>query len=157
MNLTYEIRILGPNDQALFHGMLDVFAEAFEDLESYASNRPTAEYISSLLSSDSFVGIVALLEDRVIGGLAAYELKKFEQHRSEFYIYDLAVLEENRRIGVATKLIEALKPIAASRNAKIIFVQADYGDDPAIALYTKLGQREEVLHFDIHTTDPDQM
>jgi len=28
-------------------------------------------------------------------------------------------------------------------------VQADLGDDPAIALYTKLGQREDVLHFDI--------
>jgi aminoglycoside 3-N-acetyltransferase I len=31
----------------------------------------------------------------------------------------------------------------------VIFVQADYGDDPAIALYSKLGTREEVLHFDI--------
>jgi aminoglycoside 3-N-acetyltransferase I len=30
-------------------------------------------------------------------------------------------------------------------------VQADYGDDPAIALYTKLGRREDVLHFDIET------
>jgi hypothetical protein len=28
-------------------------------------------------------------------------------------------------------------------------VQADYGDDPAIALYTKLGEREDVMHFDI--------
>jgi aminoglycoside 3-N-acetyltransferase I len=28
-------------------------------------------------------------------------------------------------------------------------VQADHGDDPAIALYTKLGTREDVLHFDI--------
>nr|WP_281360295.1 GNAT family N-acetyltransferase [Rhizobium sophorae] len=76
---------------------------------------------------------------------------KFEQERSEFYIYDLAVLEKNRRAGVATKLIFALKPIAASRGAKVIFVQADYGDGPAIALYTKLGQREDVLHFDIST------
>lgn len=149
--MTYEIQILGPNDHALFHGMLDVFAEAFEDEESYSSNRPTQDYISHLLISDSFVGIVAVSEDRVIGGLAAYELKKFEQARSEFYIYDLAVLEANRRAGVATRMIEALKPIAASRNAKIIFVQADYGDDPAISLYTKLGYREEVLHFDIHT------
>lgn len=24
-----------------------------------------------------------------------------------------------------------------------------YGDDPAISLYTKLGSREDVLHFDI--------
>ena len=28
-------------------------------------------------------------------------------------------------------------------------VQADHGDDPAIALYTSLGAREEALHFDI--------
>jgi hypothetical protein len=30
-----------------------------------------------------------------------------------------------------------------------MFVQADRGDDPAIALYSKLGVREDVLHFDI--------
>ena len=33
--------------------------------------------------------------------------------------------------------------------AYTIFVQADYGDEPAIALYTALGTREDVLHFDI--------
>ena len=32
-------------------------------------------------------------------------------------------------------------------------VQADYGDDPAIALYTKLGVREDVMHFDIAPDD----
>jgi aminoglycoside 3-N-acetyltransferase I len=33
----------------------------------------------------------------------------------------------------------------------VIFVQADKGDAPAVALYTKLGIREDVLHFDIAT------
>jgi aminoglycoside 3-N-acetyltransferase I len=33
-------------------------------------------------------------------------------------------------------------------------VQADHGDDPAIALYTKLGTREDVLHFDIPVPPP---
>lgn len=33
--------------------------------------------------------------------------------------------------------------------AYVIFVQADLGDDPAIALYSQLGQREDVPHFDI--------
>jgi aminoglycoside 3-N-acetyltransferase I len=28
-------------------------------------------------------------------------------------------------------------------------VQADYGDEPTIALYTKLGVREDVMHFDL--------
>jgi aminoglycoside 3-N-acetyltransferase I len=36
-----------------------------------------------------------------------------------------------------------------------MFVQADTGeeDQPAIALYSKLGRREEVLHFDIPVED----
>jgi aminoglycoside 3-N-acetyltransferase I len=31
----------------------------------------------------------------------------------------------------------------------VLYVQADHGDAPAIALYEKLGLREDVLHFDI--------
>jgi aminoglycoside 3-N-acetyltransferase I len=31
----------------------------------------------------------------------------------------------------------------------VIFVQADPGDAPAIALYESLGTREDVHHFDI--------
>jgi aminoglycoside 3-N-acetyltransferase I len=36
-----------------------------------------------------------------------------------------------------------------------MFVQADLGDEPAIALYTKLGVREDVLHFDVATSGKD--
>ena len=35
-----------------------------------------------------------------------------------------------------------------SRGAYVISVQAE-GDAPAIAIYSKLGIREDVLHFDI--------
>lgn len=45
-----------------------------------------------------------------------------------------------------------LKKTAAEREVHVIFVQADRGDEPAIALYTKLGTREDVLHFDIEIT-----
>jgi aminoglycoside 3-N-acetyltransferase I len=90
-----------------------------------------------------------LQEGTVVGGLAAYELKKFEQERSEIYIYDLAVREEHRRQGIATALIAELRAIARRRGAYVIYVQADYIDPPAIALYTKLGTREDVLHCDI--------
>jgi aminoglycoside 3-N-acetyltransferase I len=95
------------------------------------------------------VALAAVKDGDVVGGLAAYELKKFEQPRSEMYIYDLAVAEGHRRQGIATALIQELQRIAAARGACVIFVQADYGDDPAIALYTKLGIREDVMHFDI--------
>jgi aminoglycoside 3-N-acetyltransferase I len=90
-----------------------------------------------------------LAGEEVIGGLVAYELDKFEQARRELYIYDLAVSAQHRRQDVATALIGHLRKVAARRDAWIIYVQADYGDNPAITLYEKLGVREEVLHFDI--------
>ena len=74
---------------------------------------------------------------------------KFEQERSEFYIYDLAVAEAYRRRGIATSLIGTFGRLAKARGGWVVFVQADYEDPPAIALYDKLGTREEVLHFDI--------
>lgn len=84
-----------------------------------------------------------------MGGLAAYELQKFEQDRREIYIYDLAVAEAHRRRGIATNLINELRTMAMARGAYVIFVQADRGDEPAISLYESLGKREDVYHFDI--------
>lgn len=55
----------------------------------------------------------------------------------------------HRRRGVAMALIDEVRRIAVEIGAWVIYVQADHGDDPAIALYTKLGSREDVLHFDI--------
>jgi len=149
----FRIHQLASGDIALMHAMLAMFGEAFEDVETYGRARPSAPYLARLLGGDSFIALAALKGaqggDQVVGGLAAYELRKFEQERSEIYIYDLAVASAHRREGIATALIEHLKRIAAERGAYVIFVQADLGDEPAIALYTKLGTREDVLHFDI--------
>jgi aminoglycoside 3-N-acetyltransferase I len=146
-----DIRHLTSDDIALMEALLATFGEAFNDVDSYTGKRPSGDYLRRLISGDSFIALVALKNGEVVGGIAAYELKKFEQERSEIYIYDLAVSSAHRREGIATALIEELKKIAAQRGAYVIFVQADTGieDAPAIALYTKLGVREDVLHFDI--------
>jgi aminoglycoside 3-N-acetyltransferase I len=148
-NPSYAVRQLRPGDTDLFRGLLTMFGEAFGDTESYLRAQPSDAYIGKLLTGDAFIALVALHDETVVGGLAAYELKKFEQERSEIYIYDLAVREERRQQGIATALIGELKAIARRRGAYVIYVQADYVDPPAIALYTKLGTREDVLHFDI--------
>lgn len=129
--------------------LLTMFGEAFEDERTYSGARPSAAYLERLLGSDSFIALVASQGDTVIGGIAAYELPKFEQERSEIYLYDLAVASAHRRRGVAKALIAELRKIAASRGAWVVFVQADAGDEPAIALYSKLGTREDVHHFDL--------
>ena len=142
---------LNEDNVDLMNSLLQVFGEAFDDIPRYTHNRPTEQYLKDLLRGESFIALVAMSEDVVCGGIAAYDLKKFEQSRSEIYIYDLAVALQYRRQGVATTLIQSLKDIARTRGADVIFVQADTDieDEPAIALYKKLGTMAEVLHFDI--------
>lgn len=136
-------------DLAILKDLLAVFGEVFEEPETYQAATPSDDYLQSLIDSDNFIALAAVTDGTVVGGLAAYVLKKFEQQRSEVYIYDLAVREEYRRRGIATGLINELRSIAREIGAWVIFVQADHGDDPALALYESLGVREDVLHFDI--------
>ncbi len=149
------IRQITPADLGLMDGLLWNFGEAFDEVDTYVGSRPSAEYLRRLLASDYFIALAAVKDGTVIGGIAAYELKKFEQERSEIYIYDLAVASDRRRQGIASALIQELRRLAAARGAYVLFVQADTGveDEAAIALYTKLGTKEEVLHFDIAVRD----
>ena len=143
------IRRLKPGDIAVFRQLNALFAACFDDPESYSSAKPSDAYLEGLLHKPHIIPLVAMAEDKVVGGLVAYELDKFEQQRREIYIYDLAVDERYRRHGIATELIQHVCLIAGERGAWVVYVQADYEDEPAVALYSKLGRREDVLHFDI--------
>jgi aminoglycoside 3-N-acetyltransferase I len=149
MKTTFDVRVLDAGDIVLLRDMLSMFGRAFGAPATYAERQPDDSYLRSLLASDTFIAVAAVADGKVIGGIAAYVLHKFEQARSELYIYDLAVEEHVRRQGVAAAMISELQNLAAVRGIYVIFVQADHGDEPAIALYTKLGVREDVLHFDI--------
>jgi aminoglycoside 3-N-acetyltransferase I len=143
------IQRLSSGDADLAERLNALFGEVFEDFASYQARRPGHDYLEKLLAKEDMFAMVALVREEVVGGLVAYELPKLESDRSEIYIYDLAVRETYRRQGVATQLIRELQEIARARGAWVIYVQADYGDEPALALYRKLGTQEEVLHFDI--------
>jgi aminoglycoside 3-N-acetyltransferase I len=149
MAAALDIRTLQPAGLHAMRAMLAMFGEAFEDPAAYLARQPDDAYLARLLGSETFVAIAAFAGERVVGGLTAYVLPKFEQARSELYIYDLAVDAAFRRRGLATAMIDRLRQWARARGVYVIFVQADHGDDAAVALYTKLGIREDVLHFDI--------
>jgi aminoglycoside 3-N-acetyltransferase I len=159
MSDAFHVHRLTPSDLALLRSLNALFGAAFGEPDTYTADPPSDNYLAAWLAEEHVVALVALAGDagvgsEVIGGLVAYELDKFERARRELYIYDLAVAAPHRRRGIATALISHLRTIAASRGVWVIYVQADYGDDPAIALYTKLGVREDVLHFDIGVGEP---
>ena len=94
------------------------------------------------------IALAAFDQEAVVGALAAYVLPKFEQARSEIYIYGSGVSGEHRRQGIATALINSLKHEANALGAYVIHVQADYGDDPAVFPIQSWAYGE-VMHFDI--------
>lgn len=153
--MSVKIIHLNENNVALLQAINAMFCEVFDDEVNYSSNKPSSSYLQGLLGTTNFIALGAVDGEKVVGALAAYELKKFEQERSEIYIYDLAVISTFRRKGVATALIQKLKAVGAARGAHVIYVQADKDaeDQPAIELYSKLGTIEDVFHFDIAVED----
>ncbi len=149
----FVVHALTPADVAQLRELNLLFGVAFQETETYHSAPPGDSYVRQLLADPNIIVLVALAGTTLAGGLVAYELRKFERERSEIYIYDLAVAEACRRQGIASALLERLCRIALARGASSVFVQADYVDPPAIALYEKFGVREEVLHFDIGLHD----
>jgi aminoglycoside 3-N-acetyltransferase I len=147
--VAYAFKLLASSDLTFARDLMKVFSVAFDQPDEYQGRLPTDEYLAGLIGRPHIIVMVALDDACVVGGLVAYVLEKLEQERSEVYIYDLAVLEEHRRRGLATGLIRSLGTVAKQRGAGVMFVQADRGDAPAIALYESLGTREDVHHFDI--------
>ena len=112
---TFDVRLLDSADAALLRTLSAMFGRAFDDVATYTAAAPDDAYLGRLLASDTFIALAALADGEVIGGVAAYVLPKFEQARSELYLYDLAVDERHRRQGVASALLERLRALAAER------------------------------------------
>lgn len=69
----------------------------FEESESYRISDLSNAFLRDFLGDKRHIVLSALSEhNEVVGGLVAYELKKFEKDRSEIFVYDLAVSESHR-------------------------------------------------------------
>lgn len=151
--MTTVVTRLGTGDEVVFRNLMQLFGKAFEDLDAYGSAPPSRAYVEALLARDDIIMLAAWSGHAVVGGLVAYVLPKFEQARSEIFIYDLAIREDHRRQGIATALIRWLQSLATRLGAWVIFVQADTEDIPALALYDTFGVRRRFVTFDIEPED----
>lgn len=144
-----HIRRLGPGDISAARALNVLYADAFEDPERYADTPPDDDWLAALLARPEFIALVAEADGMIVGGATAYVLPKLERATSELYLYDIAVADDWRRRGIATGLIRVLHAIGGHVGASTLYVQADPEDGPAVSLYSGLGRRADVFHFDL--------
>lgn len=91
------------------------------------------EMVSSTQNQDSFLGLVAQIDNKVVGYAGAV----FAFESADIAL--VAVKGEFRRQKIAETLLNALIDQLIAKNVTKIFLEVRYDNEPAKALYSKLG------------------
>lgn len=141
-----SISQLQNTDLDKFKQLIILFNDVFEEYHSIASN----SHLENLLQNPEFYAVVVEENNTIIGGLTAYEMKRYYSDSSELYIYDMAVKTNQQNNGIGKRLIKYLKSFAAQNNIETIFVEAHSEDKQAVKFYeSSIGQSEKVDHFNL--------
>lgn len=127
---------------------LFVWFQVDDDVEKPLA--PSDYYLRNLLVKDDFHVIVALDQDKVIGGLTAFELPMYKEEVNELFLYEIGVNEEYRQQNVATQLIDFLKKIAVKRGIPEMYVGTEMKNFPAQKLYDKTGGKFEQIAWYVY-------
>jgi aminoglycoside 3-N-acetyltransferase I len=113
---------------------------------------PSDKYIYDLLSKDDFHVIVALQNHLLIGGLTGYELEMYKEEIKEMFLYEIAVVEDYRKKGVAKALIEFLKQLCVLKGIREMYVGTSVNNTAAMKLYKSTGgQADEDIAWFVYT------
>jgi aminoglycoside 3-N-acetyltransferase I len=147
----FLVRKLTPQDINLFQELVFVFEDVFE-MRNFKI--PDLNHLQNLLDKPDFMAFVALLENKVVGGLTAYILTSYFVTSSDVYILDLAIKTEFQRKGLGRKLMEKTIEHCKNQNMNVMFVQADEEDQHAIDFYHSLGGIPgKAINFDYPLTN----
>lgn len=136
---------LQSGDESKFTDLVLLFHKEFESPDPTLVN---AANIKKLLTNPHFVCIIAQIGDKVVGGLTAYELERYDGEGSSMYLYDLAVCASYQRNGIGSRLVRELMEDCRSKGIRDLFVQADAEDRHALAFYKQIGGApSETFHF----------
>lgn len=142
--MSIEIKRLTKQDLSEFTALIHLFNLVFEEESKIGSDAN----LRKLLNNKSFSALVALEQDKIVGGLTAYELPMYYSNRSEIFLYDLAIHPKYQRMGIGKSLLQRLKEYCAGNGIKEFFVMANEEDEHAIEFYHATGGKaERVVNF----------
>lgn len=145
-NKDLNIKILQKNDLELFMELIRLFEEVFE-MKNFKT--PNSKHLENLLQQESFNVFVALMNNKVTGGLTTYVLEQYYSEKPLAYIYDLAVSTNMQRKGIGKQLIRATKQYYRDKGFEEVFVQAEQDEEHVVNFYrlTNPTDEEKAIHF----------
>lgn len=129
-----EIRRLGPGDDTVVMAAGPLFDGA-----------PKPDAVQRFLADPQHHLFVALAGGRPVGFVSGVELTHPDKG-TEMFLYELAVDQHHRRLGIATELVAALRDLARKRGCYDMWVLTDHDNDAALGTYRKGGTDEESSH-----------
>ena len=125
--MTIEIRRLEPGDGAL----VMVAGELFDAL-------PDPQATERFLTSPGHHLLLAVDDNRPVGFVTGVEMTHPDKG-TEMFLYELGVIEAAWRQGIGTRLVEALRDLAAERGCYGMWVLTEDDNEAAIATYRRAG------------------
>jgi len=116
---------------------------AAEAMEIFFPGEDEDKNVQAFLNNPQNYLLVAYWQGTAVGLLLGYTLERPETKRPMFFLYEMEVLETQRRIGIGRGLVEAFKTIAKELNASELFLMTNTTNIPAIRLYKSTGGIEE--------------
>jgi len=110
--------------------------------EKEVSRIEEAEWLAERLVSlekDEIIYFVTEVDGKVV---ASAEITKRRGHQKHVGVLGVAVKSGHRRLGIATKLIEALLEEAKKQGLKVIILDVYEKNLPALNLYKRIGFKE---------------
>jgi ribosomal protein S18 acetylase RimI-like enzyme len=138
-----DIRILGPGDEDLLRGAVELADEGPLDNDRAAR----------MLAEPDLFNVVALDDGRPVGFIYGYVLRRYEA--VSFFIYSVDVAESHQRRGVAKAMLARLSAEGHAGRWDEMFVFTNRSNGAAMALYASAGGMspppDDVVMFDFET------
>jgi len=149
-----EIIKLKSTDINDFMDLLKVFKEVFE-WENFSF--PRSQHLQRVLENAHFLVFVAKANNKLVGGLTARILDRYDTERPSAYIYDIAVSTAQQRIGIGKSLIATFTNFCKKNGFSEVFVQAETADTQAMNFYktTPVSSEIKATHFTYSFKDTD--
>lgn len=144
--MNVEFKILSSKDLNDFKALICVFELVFE-FEDFKI--PSDNHLQKVLEKSDFFVLVALIDNKVVGGLTVYVLNQYYSIKPLAYIYDVGILNNYQRKGIGKKLMSYLTNYCKENGFEEAYVEAELEDLDAINFYksTPFSNTIQATHF----------